>query len=185
MKLLVTGTLLGAAIVAFTPLAANASTFHFTSTLNGAQDNAITPATGTLTGTLNGEAGSWVFDYVVNYSGLQSNLVAAHIHNAPLGINGPVVHFPSNLVTGNTAGTITGIWRFNDAVRPLTDSLAQALLNSNTYFNIHTRTFPGGEIRGQIQAVPEPPTALGLLALMAWGVSWQLKNRQAKQNLAS
>ena len=34
------------------------------------------------------------------------------------------------------------------------------LLNGQTYLNIHTQLFPGGEIRGQLQTVPEPATLL-------------------------
>lgn len=34
------------------------------------------------------------------------------------------------------------------------------LLNGQAYFNIHTTQFPSGEIRGQLQAVPEPAALL-------------------------
>ena len=34
------------------------------------------------------------------------------------------------------------------------------LLNGQTYLNIHSSQFPGGEIRGQLQAIPEPATLL-------------------------
>ncbi len=34
------------------------------------------------------------------------------------------------------------------------------MLNGQAYFNIHTMQFPNGEIRGQLQAVPEPATLL-------------------------
>jgi hypothetical protein len=46
--------------------------------------------------------------------------------------------------------------------------LITALNSGNTYANIHNPTFPGGEIRGQIQVTPEPSTLLlfstGLIA---------------------
>jgi hypothetical protein len=34
------------------------------------------------------------------------------------------------------------------------------LIGGQTYLNIHTSMFQGGEIRGQLQAVPEPATLL-------------------------
>jgi hypothetical protein len=47
--------------------------------------------------------------------------------------------------------------------------------SGSTYVNIHSSAFPGGEIRGQIVAVPEPGTmalgALGLLAVV--GAAWR------------
>ncbi|MBE9199870.1 MULTISPECIES: CHRD domain-containing protein [unclassified Nodularia (in: cyanobacteria)] len=195
MKLLFTGTFLGTAI-ALTPLAANAAVFSFTSTLNGNQQvpsPVSTTGLGTATGTLTGDPGSWVFEYEVSYSDLQGVIAApyAHIHNAPTGQNGGVVHDLDNAniapIAGSSSGTIIGDWRFDDASAPLTDVLAQELLNGNAYFNIHTDTFPSGEIRGQILAapvsVPEPTSILGLLAFGALGAGWQLKNQKNKHQL--
>ncbi|MBE9049360.1 CHRD domain-containing protein [Nostocales cyanobacterium LEGE 11386] len=190
MKLLLTGTFLGTAI-ALSPLAANAATFSFTSVLNGDQEvpSVSTSGVGTATGTLSGGPGSWVFDYVVNYSGLQGTIAApfAHIHNAPAGQNGPVVHDLDNAtlppIAGSNSGTITGDWRFDDVTNPLTDVLAQELLRGNAYFNLHTTTFPSGEIRGQIVPVPEPTSTLSLLTLGALGAAWQWKNRKNQQKL--
>ncbi|MDQ3686119.1 MAG: CHRD domain-containing protein, partial [Acidobacteriota bacterium] len=34
------------------------------------------------------------------------------------------------------------------------------LQGGQTYFNIHSNAFPGGEIRGQLQPVPEPATMI-------------------------
>jgi hypothetical protein len=51
-----------------------------------------------------------------------------------------------------------------------TARLLQGILDGKAYFNIHSTTFPGGEIRGFLEPVPEPGTfvlsGLGVLALL-------------------
>jgi hypothetical protein len=53
------------------------------------------------------------------------------------------------------------------------------LLSGQTYLNIHTTQFPGGEIRGQLQPVPEPATML-LLATGIFGAAGTLRKRRRK-----
>ena len=84
------------------------------------------------------------------------NVVAAHIHVAAPGVNGPVVAFlftgaPSGRVNGVLAeGTITAANLVGPlAGHPLSDLVA-AMEAGNTYANAHTVAHPGGEIRGQI-----------------------------------
>jgi CHRD domain/PEP-CTERM motif len=43
-------------------------------------------------------------------------------------------------------------------------ALLAAMAGGTAYFNVHSNTFPGGEVRGFLRTVPEPAT-LGLLAL--------------------
>jgi hypothetical protein len=97
------------------------------------------------------------------------NVVAAHIHVAPAGVNGPVVAFlygPASAAGGRidgvlAEGTITAANLVGPlAGHPLSD-LISAMRAGNTYVNVHTNDgvapadtgpgdFPGGEVRGQI-----------------------------------
>lgn len=153
---------------------ATQATIIFNATLDGLQEAPPfdTPATGTATGTLSGGSGAWVFEYSISYADLLGPIVpiagtGGHLHQAPAGFNGPVVHvldtMPFNY-TGTTDGTITGDWRYDDQANPLTDDLANALTSGDIYINLHTQASFGGEIRGQWQAVPEPGT-VGLIAM--------------------
>jgi hypothetical protein len=191
MKKFWTVAVLSAALTSLSQVAANAATVSFTSTLNGAQENppVNTSAMGTATGTLSSGPDGDVFIYTLSYSGLTSSLTDGHIHIGERGTNGPILHQLDNLSTflGTTSGTITGDWRFDDLPNPsipttsrLTDDFAEALSEGELYFNLHTSNFPGGEIRGQIEEVPEPSSALGVLALSALGVSLQLRNQKNK-----
>lgn len=65
---------------------------------------------------------------------------AAHIHTAAIGANGPVT-FPlgSPIATTYTLSKVA-----------LTDAQIADFRAKRMYFNIHTSSFPGGEIRGQI-----------------------------------
>jgi hypothetical protein len=127
------------------------------------------PATGTFDGVLSGGPGAWVLTYTNTMTGLVAPCTDAHIHNAPAGVNGPVVHHYDNKPIGLTTAVWSGDWRFDDPA-PLTNALANEILAGRTYSNVHSQAFPGGEIRGQILIVPEPASAslllLGALPMM-------------------
>lgn len=160
---------------------AEAATFNFTSTLSGSQENPPNPtlATGSATATLVGDFGAnnWVFTYSGSYNDLTSNRTVNHIHNAPAGTNGPVVFDLTNgTITGTTSGIFTGDWTFAEG---LTDTFATSLINNGMYFNIHSTTYTGGELRGQIlvsEPIPEPSGVLATLFLAGSGVC--LKRRR-------
>lgn len=90
------------------------------------------------------------------------NILQSHIHVAPAGVNGPVVVWlypeggpPAQLIEGRFDGVLAeGTITAADLVGPLTgmtlDDLLAEMRSGNTYVNIHTLQFPGGEIRGQI-----------------------------------
>lgn len=83
----------------------------------------------------------------VSVSGLSSALTGSHIHEALAGANGPVVTDfgaaaayantgPGGFYSGSFTGTYTG-----DVGK---------LLGAGAYVNVHSTTYPGGEIRGQL-----------------------------------
>jgi hypothetical protein len=113
-----------------------------------------------------------------SFTGLTNPATGAHIHCcAPIGTNAivavPFTGFPSatsgiymqtfdlTLASSYTAAFVTA----NGGTAASAEAaLVAALLSGNTYANIHDATFPGGEIRGQLVATPEPGTAMLLLA---------------------
>jgi hypothetical protein len=81
-----------------------------------------------------------------NYNLLSAGITASHIHQAAVGVNGGVVVGLTN--TGGTSGNLTG-------TVTLTDPQETELLAGNMYVNVHTSSFPGGEIRAQLTALAD------------------------------
>ncbi|MBI4201557.1 MAG: CHRD domain-containing protein [Chloroflexi bacterium] len=91
-----------------------------------------------------------------------NNVTQAHIHVAPPGVNGPVVAWlypsapPAELIPGRFSGVLAeGTITPDSLVGPLAGSTLEDLLEmmreGNTYVNVHTLQFPGGEVRSQIR----------------------------------
>jgi CHRD domain/Secretion system C-terminal sorting domain len=78
-----------------------------------------------------------------NYEGLSAAITGSHIHNAAAGVNGPVVVGLTN--SGGTFGVL-------GVSATLTDPQETALMNGEMYVNVHSSSFPGGEIRAQLMA---------------------------------
>ncbi len=79
------------------------------------------------------------------------DILFAHFHFAPAGENGGIV---ANLITSSPSSATFSAVVTPDDVIPLGpvvdfDSLVAAVRNGQTYINIHTRSNPGGELRGQ------------------------------------
>jgi len=82
--------------------------------------------------------------YTLTFANLSAAATAAHVHHAPAGVNGPVV-IPLTVpqaTSGSVHQCMTGI---DPAL------LKDIGHNPDQYYvNVHSSTFPGGEIRGQL-----------------------------------
>ena len=114
--------------------------------LTGSQENppVTTNARGTGSATLT-DPGLVFFN---TYDMLSGPVTGVHFHNAPAGMNGPVVKDLMSYLKGNS---INGIWKRNDAMMPITNAFIAEAYNQNIYINLHTTLNPSGEIRGQLR----------------------------------
>jgi CHRD domain len=112
--------------------------------------------------------------YELTYSGLESSVTQAHIHLGQRGVNGGITVFLCTNLGNGPAGTqpcppspatIEGTITASDVSPPIAataaaraqgldtgelDELIRAIRAGMTYTNVHSTTFFGGEVRGQI-----------------------------------
>jgi hypothetical protein len=167
--------------------AANAIPMTFTADLSGANElpNPVpSPGTGLATVVLDPTAQT--IQISATFSGLTSpTITGAHIHCcAPFGTNAGVATttpvFPGFPQVG-TSGTYSSpvfdltqpliynsafVAMFPGGIPQAEAALIAGIEGGQTYFNIHTSNFTGGEIRGQLTAVPGPIVGAGLPGLL-------------------
>jgi len=163
--------LVGAAAVALLAVgSAVALDQTFSATLSGAEEVPVraTPATGSASFSFDGVG----LSYRVEVQNIR-NVVGAHIHLGPRGVNGPIVLTmfmvsPPGVFGGGpgpAAGGLLAAGRTTALEGPLAGQPMSALVAQleagNAYVNVHTNDgvvpvdtgpgdFPGGEIRGQV-----------------------------------
>lgn len=108
-------------------------------------------------------------DWTMSYDGLEDDSTQAHIHFGAARTSGGIsVWLCSNLASPPTpagtqpcatrSGTVSGTITAADVVGPTgqgittgeMSELVAAIRSGNAYANVHSKKFPGGEIRGQI-----------------------------------
>jgi hypothetical protein len=160
------------------PVSARADTI-FVAQLSGAGENPPTSSTALGTATFILKSSLTEIDFTISFGvdvggpPLTTPLQAGHIHFGVPGMNGPVIlpfpNLPAGMMSGTFSGALTAanltpagaIMTFADAVN--------ALETGNTYANLHTSMFPGGEIRGQVTPAAAPVPELSSLALLSIG----------------
>jgi hypothetical protein len=140
---------------------AAAQTVQLTATLSGDQE---TPAPGVLTGAYGAavvtvDLATQTVSWTIDVFNLPTGTNNAHFHVGGPGVAGPTVvniAFPANIsndyrLTGSATSANLTV-RAEQGIRSWEDFL-QSLLGGQTYLNIHSTAFPGGEIRGQVLRV--------------------------------
>ena len=105
--------------------------------------------------------------YRLSYSDLEGDVTQAHIHLGQRAVNGGISAFlcsnlpdppPDTPACPPSPGTVEGTIEPADVIGPAAqgiepgafDELVDAIRAGVTYANVHSRKWPGGEIRGQL-----------------------------------
>lgn len=132
----------------------------------------LSTGAGEFTATIDRSGTSMTFR--LTYSGLLADVTQAHIHFAQPGVNGGVMIFfctnlappagvPAPQACPLRSGTVEGTVTAADVIGPLGQGITpasvganfnqviSAILSGNTYANVHSTRWPGGEIRGAVE----------------------------------
>lgn len=108
--------------------------------------------------------------YELSYSGLQGDVRQAHIHVGQRGVNGGVSVFLCQTATNTdptglapvcpASGSVSGVLQAANVIGPTGQGvsagefaeLVAAIRAGVAYVNVHSSTFGGGEIRGQLRS---------------------------------
>lgn len=186
------------ALIAGGLISAQASVFLYNVSLDGLSEAPPNASPGTGVGTLSYDNVARTLQLNASFSGLLGTVTASHIHGPtavaftgtagvvltpgtllgfPLGVSSGTYSqlldmsltttYPAAFITAN-GGTTLGA----------ENAIMAAMSAGKTYWNIHSTSFGGGEIRGFITAAPEP-SSLALLGLGAAALVAKSRNKRA------
>jgi hypothetical protein len=152
------------------PIAAGGGDRRFEARLNGYQETPLTLSTsgrGTFSARLDGDS----IHFKLRFRDLTGPPTMAHIHFGARAISGGISVWLCGSATANDptqaatcptsdSGEVEATVRTTNVVGPADqgiapgefDELLRAMRAGATYANVHTETYPGGEIRGQIRS---------------------------------
>lgn len=115
-----------------------------TVTLSGSQE--VPPNGSTNTGTADVFLAGRTLHFDISWTGLTGDFTGAHFHYAPAGETGAVIFDLGPFIDENSA---RGVW-------VLTNAELEQLEEEEIYVNVHSATYPGGEIRAQLDCGFDP-----------------------------
>jgi len=165
-------TVASVAVAALSTAASAGSSTTFSFPLGGDQQNPPVSTSAFGTGSITYDTNTMTFDIEILVEGITTGLLLGvgpnstplHIHNAPAGSNGGIVVDLGLFGTlENVGGPFGGGTGFRYTASGLSINGQESnLFDGNLYVNIHTTSFGGGEIRGQIVPAPAAVSLLGL-----------------------
>ena len=119
--------------------------------MSGAQETPATPSSAQGTMDVSYSKTTKVLSYKITWQNLADTITGIHIHGLapagyPAGIVQNILTTKNETAFPHSAGTYSGSLLVDDILIK-----EENLLNGLYYLNIHTKTYPGGEIRGQIR----------------------------------
>lgn len=183
-------------------MSTQANVFQYAVTLDGPSESPANASPGTGSATVGYDDSLHTLTLSLTFSGLTGTTTASHIHaatavaftgNAGVATTTPTLAgFPLSVSSGtyNNVLDLTLASSYNPSYVTANGgttasaevALASAMADGKAYWNIHSSTFTGGEIRGFLTPVPEPSSLalLGLGGLALAGRAWSRRHMAKK-----